>query len=182
MTEMTRRDRQDMIALAKLRTKIAKDAVTTRENELLADVEAQLSAEYDKRDADWIQIAEHAENAVRLANEQIRALCEERGIPANFAPGIMTAWYSRGENAMKDRREELRKLAQARIKAAGSRAKTAVDVRGAEVLTELVAVTLETDEAQRFLDKIPSPAELMPPVSVAELEKLLPLPRPRFIG
>lgn len=50
----------------------------------------------------------------------------------------------------------------------------AIDTRGAEVLTELVSATLETEEARRWLDKIPSPAELMPPVTVAELESGVP--------
>jgi polyhydroxyalkanoate synthesis regulator phasin len=174
MTEMTRRDRTDLMALAKLRTKIAKDAVTARENELLAEVEEQLSAIYDEKDTAWQELADQAAAKVEEFNEQIAKVCDERGIPRRFRPMLMTSWYGRGENGIKERRAELRKLAEARIKAAGSRAKTTVDVRGAEVLTELVAVTLDTEEAQRFLDKIPNPAELMPPVAVAELEAQLP--------
>jgi hypothetical protein len=174
MTDMTRQDRKDLIDVAKLRVRIAKAGVAAREEDLLAKVEEDLSAIYDPKDAAWREIVDDAQARVNEANAQISAVCEERGIPQRFRPLLMTSWVGRGETMFKDRREELRKLAQARIKAAGSRAKVEIDMKGAEALTALVAATLETEEARQWLEKIPTPAELMPPVNVAELESGVP--------
>jgi hypothetical protein len=171
---MTRRDRNDLLDVAKMRTRVAKAGVATREAQLLAKVEEELSAIYSANDEAWKEIAAEADAKVKEVDAQIAAICRERGVPEEFRPQLHTMWYGRGANASKERRAELRKLAQARIKAAGQEAKTAIDAQSVEVMSEIIAGALESDEARRYLDKIPTPAQLMPPVEVAELEALSP--------
>jgi hypothetical protein len=170
MGGMTRRDRDDLAKVARLRAKVAKDGVAQREAELRADVEEQLSARYKASDAAWSEITKQAKEAVDLADQEIARICRERGVPEEFRPYLSLGWYNRGENAEASRRAELRKLAQTRIAAAGRQAKTAIEAKTAEVLTQLIAGGLESSEARVFLESIPTAQQLMPPVTIAELE------------
>ena len=170
MEDMTRRDREDLARVARMRAKVAKAGVAHREAELSADVEEQLSARFKRSEPAWAEITKQAQQAVTLADQEIARLCRERGVPEEFRPGLRLDWYSRGENAEVSRRAELRKLAQARIAAVGRQAKTAIEAKTAEVLTVLIAGGLESSEARAFLETIPTPQQLMPPVVIAELE------------
>jgi hypothetical protein len=171
---MSRQDREDLARVAKMRAKVAKDSVGHREAELRADVEAQLSATYQWDEDVWADITRNAKQAVDEADQRVAQICRELGVPERFRPRLRVEWYKRGENAAAERRAELRKLAQARIEAAGRKAKTAIESRTAEVLTELIAGGLESPEARAFLESIPTPQQLMPPVTIAELEATKP--------
>lgn len=167
---MTRTERDDLAKVARLRAKVARTAVAQREAELLADVEAQLAAEYDFADETWAEITKGAAEAVADADQQVAALCRARGIPEDFRPSLSVTWYGRGRNAVAGRRVELRKVAQTRIAAAAKGAKAAIEASEAEVLTELLAGGLTSDAARAFLESIPSAKALMPPMHVRELE------------
>lgn len=165
---MTKHDRDQLASLAKLRGRVAKAAVAERAAELLADVERQLSAVFSSRDAAFADITAAAQAAVRDADDKVAAICKERGIAEELRPSISIGWYQRGANAEASRRSELRKLAQANIEHAGRRAKSAIEARTADVLTELISGSLQSDEARRFLESIPSATELMPQMMVTE--------------
>lgn len=167
---MTRREREDLAKVARLRARVARSAIVQREAELLADVEAQLAAEYAFTDEAWADITKGAAEAVAEADRQVAALCRERGIPEEFRPRLDTFWHRRGRNAVGERRTELRKVAQSRIAAVGKAAKASIEAREADVLTELLAGGLSSDAARTFLESIPSAAQLMPPMQVRELE------------
>ncbi len=167
---MSRSERADLARLVRARARVAKAGVAQREAELLADVEAQLSAVYRFDDDAWADIAKAAQAAVAEADQQIADLCRQRGIPERFRPGLSIGWYGRGENAVAARRTELRKLAQARIAAAGKRARAQIEARAVDVEGEIVAAGLTTTAARAFLASIPQPAELMPTLAVGDLE------------
>jgi hypothetical protein len=166
---MSRAERTELASVVKMRARVAKAAVAQREAELLADVEEQLSARYKSTHEAWKDVTEQAEKAVKAADQEIARICREIGVPENFRPELNLQWWSRGENAEAGRRAELRALAKARIDAMGKSAKTTIEARSAEVLTELVAGGLESAEAKAFLESIPTPAQLMPAVVVEEL-------------
>ncbi len=85
--------------------------------------------------------------------------------------GLPVGWYGRGASGEARRRSELRALATREVDAAGKKAKLAIERRTAEVLTALVAGTLESADARRFLvESIPMPDALMPTIAVASLE------------
>jgi hypothetical protein len=173
---MSKGERDDLAKVARLRARVAKSTVAQREAELLADVEAQLAATYRFDDAAWADVTRKAKEAVEVAAEQVAQRCRELGIPERFAPGLNLSWHSRGENGMRDRRAELRKVAQTQIAAAGKAAKLAIEQREAQVLTELIAGGLESQEARSFLESIPTPEQLMPTMTIAELEAGTPMP------
>jgi hypothetical protein len=53
-----------------------------------------------------------------------------------------------------------------------------IEVRSVQIQRELVAGGLRSDEAKRLLASMPSADELMPELSLDELEQALPLPQP----
>jgi hypothetical protein len=166
---LTSRERNDLLRLAKARARLARESIGARQAELLADVEEQLAASYRFDDQVWDDLTRTAKSVVEAADAQIAARCRELGVPDRFRPALSIQWYSRGENAVASRRAELRKLAQARIEAAGKNAKTEITRRGLEAEERLLTAFLESDEARQVLESLPSVADLMPPILIAEL-------------
>lgn len=90
-----------------------------------------------------------------------------------FRPSLHLSWYRRGENADRDRRTELRKVAQTELAARGKAAKVEIGRRAADLLTELAGGALKSSESKAFLEAMPSIDELMPRITLPELEKSL---------
>jgi hypothetical protein len=172
---ISKADREELGRVIKIRMKAAKSVVDQRKAELLADVEGQLSAQYEFDDEMWAEITRRAEEVVTQADERVAAICRENGIPEQFRPQLHLGWYRRGENAAAERRAELRKLAERKIEAAAKGALATIEMRSADMMAQLIAGGLESAEAKAFLESIPTPMQLMPPVVVAELENGKPL-------
>jgi hypothetical protein len=166
---MSKSDREELTKVVRMHAKVAKEGVALRQAELLADFEAQLAAKYKVDYAAWKDITAHAEKGVAEANERIVAICRERGVPEAFGPRLTLSWFDRGENALKERREELRKVARTRFDAAARAARLVVERWEADVLGRLIAGGLASEEARAFLESIPQPEELMTPLSVEGL-------------
>lgn len=171
MTEpMTRRDREDLAKIARMRAKLAKDGIAARESAILADVEEQLAAVYKFDHDAWADITRHAQESIKEADAQIAQRCRDLGIREEFRPELRLTWFGRGENASRDRRAEIRKTAQTRVAALSKEAKMAIDAKSAEILTELIAGGLESEDAKAFLATIPTAEQLMPRLTLPELE------------
>lgn len=166
---MTKGDREELKSLARQQARVEKAGVEERKAAVLAHAEAQLSATYNATAEDWAHLTTAAEQAVKAADAQIAEICRQRGIPESFRPGLHLAWYSRGENAEKARRAELRKLAERRVDAEARAAKLAIDRASLEILTQLATAALTTEAARSFLAGMPSLPQLMPELDVREL-------------
>jgi len=175
MSEMTSRERTDLISLCKQRAKLAKDMAGYRAADLLADFEAQLATEYAFDDDEtWREANKIATDALTEANEMIAERCRELGVPTRFAPSLAYGWSSRGENDCAGRRAELRKVATSRLDAMTKRAKVQIDSASLEVQTYLISEGLTSAAAQQFLEtSMPTVEDLMPVLAVPEIEKLL---------
>jgi hypothetical protein len=151
--DMSKQEREELLKLVKARARVAKAGIEQHQAALIADLEKQLAAKYKPEDDPvWKAAHEAAEAAVREADARIAEECERLGIPPEFRPGISVYWYARGKNAAKERRAEIRKLAQARLEAEARKLKVAIDTWAVDAQTELVAGSLESGEAKRFLD------------------------------
>ena len=106
-------------------------------------------------------------------------ICRDMGVPEEFRPGLTLSWYSRGENASSARRAELRKVGEARIAELETAGQAAIEVRSVQIQRELVAGGLRSDEAKQLLASLPRADELMPDLSLDELEQAVPLPQPQ---
>ncbi len=169
---MTKAERLELGKVVRLRAKVAKDDAEAQGRRLLADFEAQLAARYPENNPAWAEITTTARRAVEDADVQIAQLCRSFGIPEEFRPRLSCNWCSRGENAEKQRRVELRAVAQREVAARVQTAKVTIDRQAAALLSDLAANALETEHAKAFLEQLPSIDELMPRLGLSEVETL----------
>jgi hypothetical protein len=168
---MQRREREDLEKMCRDRERLAKAACDARASDLKANFEQQMAATYSfDSDEVWKKAAEMADKTVKEANIAIAAQCEQLGIPKEFAPQLNLAWYSRGENASKERRVELRKVAYTRIDAQVKDAKATIALTSCDYRVKLISGSLESDEARAFLEQMPTVVDLMPKFTLAQIE------------
>jgi hypothetical protein len=167
---MTERERSNICVIVRRREKLQKTAAATRAAELRADAERQLAAQFSfDDDKVWKDAHAVAEAVVRDAQRAVAERCKELGIPKQFAPGLSLEWWKRGENGCKERRAELRQLAQARIDAMHRDAILQIETRSIELQEQVMRGGFTTEAAHQFLDALPAPDSLMPPVDVRQL-------------
>jgi hypothetical protein len=140
-----------------MREDLAKKDAKERSAKLKADIEEQLAKTYRADDERWAVYVAEARRVVKEMDARLAEICRQQGIPEAFRPSINTYWESRGENANMERRQELRKVADARIAALEREAIAAIERRSVEIQERLIAGGL-TSAAER-------PCLLGPPVS-----------------
>jgi hypothetical protein len=171
---ITKAERADLLKLVRARERIAKNATGSRAADLKADFEQQLAATYAPADDPiWDKVHQAAEEVVKQCQDQVEQRCKELGIPQWAAPHMNLSWWSRGENAFKERRAELRKVAYSRIDAIEKAAKAEIEQTSVDIQTKLIATGLESGAAKTFLEQMPSAESLMPRLELGAIEKLL---------
>jgi hypothetical protein len=168
---MTRRDREDLAKVVRRREKLTKADADRVAAERLAEFESRVAAIYKPSDDPvWNELYTSAHTAVTDAQTRLAERCRELGIPEDWAPELNLGWWGHGENAAAQRRAELRRVAKTRIDADAKAAKVEIEKRSLAVQEELIAGGLESGEAKAFLETMPTATQLMPSVSVAEIE------------
>ena len=170
MTAMTKHEREDLQRLVRQREKVLKSAAKQRSAELIADFENQMGQEFSfDQDEVWERATKIAQAALAKANEQIAARCHEIGIPKRFAPGLDLSWYGRHENATKQRRDELRKMAETRIVAIERKAVTKIELSRLAAQEQIALSGLTTEAARQFVEALPKIEALMPRLTFADV-------------
>lgn len=176
--KMTKAVRESLLQVVRLRARVAKSDATAYSAKLRADFEQQLDTKYSfDQDAIWQEMASLMQATADEASAKVEARCRELGIPKWASPDLGWYWRSRGENATKERRTELRRLAHTQIEAIEKDAKAKIDRSSSDVQTQLYASGLTTESAQIFLEQMPSIESLMPLLELTKVEALL---GPRF--
>jgi hypothetical protein len=168
---MTRGEREDLQRLIRQREKVLKSAAKQRSAELLADFENQMGSEYAfDSDEVWASAMKAAEAEIHKAKGRIAERCRQLGIPKQFAPDVDLCWHHRGYgNSVKQRREELRLMAETQIEAIERKAITQIELSCLEAQTQIAVAGLTTDLARQFIEHLPSIETLMPRLSFAEV-------------
>ncbi|MPZ47255.1 MAG: hypothetical protein GEV05_28615 [Betaproteobacteria bacterium] len=174
---MTAVERTELSRLVRLRAKVAKTDVDAMAAQRLANVERELAAKYGPQEQAWAALVRETERKVQAADAELEVRCQDLGIRGKFRPSLHFYWSSRGENAILQRRTELRRVAQAEIESRVRQAKATIDKVAAGQLTQLAAGALSSEEARAFLKSMPAIEQLLPAVVVAALEDKSP-PRP----
>jgi DNA primase len=172
---MSANERTELAKLLRARGRVVRNQIDAQKAVQLAKVEQQLAAKSDKYDDAWKELAVEVDEKIKQLDKQIVASCHDRGIPQQFRPQACLSWYGRGENASKERRAELRRMAQTTIEARAKTAKVQVDQKEAEVLGQIVLAGLTSEEAKRFITTMPTIEALMPQIELSELERRVPL-------
>jgi hypothetical protein len=168
-------ERLELAKQVRLRAKVAKNDVNANIAQQLANVEAQLAARYDENHGKWADLTRHAKEAVKKADEELAKRCREMGIPEAFRPKLNLSWYGRGENGDKERRAELRNVAESELEAQAQKAKVAIEKIEVDQLTQITAEGLTSEAARQFLLSMPTVSQLMPHLQLEDLEKRRPL-------
>jgi hypothetical protein len=169
MAEMTRTDREELRKVLRAQQKLATEMVDQHAAKLRADGEEQLAKTFSFDDEAFRDLTTAAEAHIRKADKDLAARCTE------VRPQLSVSWYSRGENASKERRTELRRVMNTRIDELARAAKVKINARILEGLSLLAADALESSAAKEFLASLPaslpSVEALMPPIDVQALER-----------
>jgi hypothetical protein len=104
---------------------------------------------YDQ-DEVWKAATEAAAAAVAVAKQTVADRCAELGIPARFAPTVGFSWRERGENLVKERRDELRLVAKSRIAAIEKAACTKIEMLCLDAQSQILAHGLTSASAIEF--------------------------------
>jgi hypothetical protein len=175
---MSKGERTDLCALVRRREKFEKTAAAQRTAELLADFERQLASIYSyDTDETWRAAHAEAKKVIAEAEVTIAARCRELGIPEEFQPGLSFGWHGRGENASKDRRAELRKVAETRLDVMEKSAKTQIERKSIEMQEHIVRDRITSEAAQVLLARLPAIESLMPPLDARLFLESVPLLR-----
>jgi hypothetical protein len=167
---MTKNEREDLQRLVRQREKVLKSAAKQRSTELLADFENQMGQKYSfDQDEVWAEATRLAGQEVERANARIADRCVKLGIPKLFAPTLELGWHSRHENAVKERRAELRQMAKTRIGAIARKAITEIELSCLKAQEQIALAGLTSDAARGFIARLPSIETLMPQLSFAEV-------------
>lgn len=169
MSEMTPQERQQLRQLIRLREQRAKRQVDAFADERLAQFEQEMATVYRADDERWARVTAAVRRVEEEANAELRRICDAEGIKEDYAPMYYSGFSGRRVNADKDRRAELRRVAQTRVKADAKAAKVSVEAASAEVQERLLVGGLRTDEARALVETIPSVESLMPPLPTAEI-------------
>jgi hypothetical protein len=170
VSEMPKGDRDALIKIAKARARQAEREADARRAVLMADVRNLVTAEHSARDELWRGAVEIAQEALLKANDQIRCQCADLGIPPEHAPELQMSWRSRSGDFSDDkRRGELIKLAEAKLDAVTTAAKTAIQAAALHIEEALIMGGLDSDEAKTVLSQMPTPEGLMPAIGLDDL-------------
>jgi hypothetical protein len=171
---MTQAERHALAEIVKRNYRVTRTAVDMHRTRLMADFEAQLAKRWAPSEVASREAKDRMEAAVAQMNQEIKDHFAKNGLIKAFAPSANLIWAWRGENAVPNRRNELRKVAATRLDVQAREAKFALDKAEAEQLTRLATTGLASAEARAFLRQVPTIDQLMPPLKVDEMQKLLP--------
>lgn len=171
---MTKGERDDLGRLIRRREKLAKSEARGRTGRLKAETEKQLGSIYTPDDdAVMSQLYTEAAASVKEAAARLKERCAELGIPPKFAPSIGLNWYGRGETCIKQRRDELRKMAYTELEARERDAVTQIERWSLESQEALILPTLTSEAAQRFFEALPNLDLVLPALGDAEMKLLV---------
>jgi hypothetical protein len=168
---MTKGEREDLYRLVRDRKKVMISAAKQRTAEMIADFENQMGQEYSfDQDEIWAKAMELADAEVQRMQKKIAARCKEMGIPDRFAPSISLVWHHRGyDNAVKRRRDELRRMAVTQIEAIEQKAIVEIELSCLKAQERIAMAGLTSDAAKEFIAALPSVESLMPALSFAAI-------------
>ena len=172
----TAAERRDLKELVRRKAAVAKRDADARKAEQIAEAEAMLAKKWDAEDAIFQgRIAELNARVAKLDEEARRIVPEvfaDSGIPKALWPEyrVGAVLLSRGENAEKERRAELRAVARSTAEADCKRAVHEIERWAVGIEERIVRSGLTSDEALALIDAMPTPAALMPIPTIDALE------------
>jgi hypothetical protein len=168
--KMTSAERTELHKVLCRREKEARETVDEVKARRLADFETELATIFDHEHEAFADVTTLAKELVAKADAEIQRRCDELGIRLEFRPDLRLGWSGRGANTSRERRVELRRVAQTRAESDARATKTKITRAFTDQMEALAVGALTSDEARAFLEGMPRPEVLMPEVRLAELD------------
>lgn len=169
---ITKAERAELRTIVKQQFKVLRSELEQREHELYAGVEEEIVQRFAGDDQNWSVVQHKVHEAVMEANRQINDALHEGGYQARGSTERM--WVNTPQiRKPEEDRQQLRALAQTRIRSQMKAAKLRLDRDEADLLRTLAIGAIESEEARAFLTAIPTVGELVPEARLAELEAQL---------
>lgn len=168
--DMTPGDRRELRSLVKKQFAILRNDVKRREAELKAEIETELLRRYSGQDE---AISEARQQMDRARNDYILAVQKIGQDLLELCPEMEVATvdqYGRvGLSAHDNNRSERHRALLASIPQQIADAATKLDQEELSLLRELTIGALDSEQAQQFLDRIPTVGQLVPKARLTEL-------------
>lgn len=168
-------ERLELCKLIRVQAKVAHKAMEAREACVIAEGEKQLAAIYEAEDRMYRGVVEKAKKHIAAWDAEVEKISTAAGIQKQFRPQLKLGWVGRGENAYKERRNELRRVIESTAAANRKMADLEIDKAEARFLTAVMSDGLTSEAAQKLLTTMPTVETLMPQLSVGDLSKKVPL-------
>jgi dephospho-CoA kinase len=183
---MSKADRSELKSLLMRRFKSLKGDVAVRVTELKAEAERALDDSYSEENRLVRELISELVGRMARAKQEAERILLDASVECQLVfdqfaqanPDIQVSLRRDRagmvlpsipvEHAQEPRKDALRALF-AELDAASAAAKQRLDVEEVEMRTVLAVETLETEEAKRFLDRIPTVGELVPATRLAAL-------------
>jgi hypothetical protein len=176
--QMTKPEREALAKLIRQRERLAKTSAAERSAHLMADFEQQADRMYSwDEDEVWRKALLSAKEEVDRANLKIADRCKELGIPAAFAPALGIEWRQQRASIGAER-SKMRQVARRRIEQIEASARTAIERASVAAQESLLVGGLTTEAARMFAESLPVVEELMPNLSIADLQRQIIEERP----
>ena len=169
---MTKSERSEFVTFTRNYVRTLKARGEEHASVLLAVFEEQLAREFEPKEEMWAEAVEMAEQAVAETNEKIKEHFRARGLNLKRAPSLNLAWSNRGENAVKQRREELRRVAEAQAEVVKKKAVAEGERVSLETQQQILVGDYSREEAKALVFGLPRVEELMPPLQYADVVAL----------
>lgn len=171
---MTKSEETNLLRLGRLNKDGAIAAQKERTKTALAEFEMRLASQfsYDQRQA-WADLVASAKAHTAALDQQLAADCRRLGIPESFRPEIAFHWYGRGENASKERRAELRRVAVTRLAALEAAAVARIEDGYRRFQTSVLSAAIDSNEARQLLADLPTAEQLLPALDYQSVTKAL---------
>jgi hypothetical protein len=158
---LTSAERRDLLVIIRQREKVAMADAAEYRAVLIANFERKLATIYKPDDHPvWARVHAIAKKTESEARAAMARTFRELGIPEAWTPSISLYWHGRGENAARDRRVELRRVAATEAERRQKRAQAAIKRRSVEAQERVMASGLSSEAAQALLGSLPSAKEL----------------------
>lgn len=169
--KLSRAETHDLGMIIKDRTKVLRSFVAERAAVVLADFESKMAAVYSfDQDEVWEKATAEAMKVAAESQSKIAERCKELGIPPTFAPSLTVVWHGRGENALAQRRAELRVMAKARIDAMSKAAITKIERTSLALRTQVVGMAIMSPDAKMFFESLAPIDESMHALEFRDIE------------
>lgn len=162
---ITKTERTELRSIVRQQFKVLRAEVEQRKTELLADVEEQVTERFTDEDKAWADASHLAHEAVMEANRKVNDAYRE--LTGNHVEHMYV--QARIPHQPMRHRAALKQVAAKRLDAQVSGALLRLQRQEADLLRTLAVGAIESEEARKFLESIPTVGELVPAARLEEL-------------